>query len=264
MTAKIWYYPDPAGAVVEIDIGEGLSDLQKNGAVVQSASESVSGAVYTNQTSARSMVRVINERFTSYALARQLETLENHLRRGGVIAVAEESSKAFAGYLNFPLPSSGATSFSLQGTPWPFAGVITLAGGNEFVLQSPSPKYLRELGLLTSHGAGNTMTVPATVYDYSAEPWVLFRTRGFWPLLRLPVGQRNQKMLTHDHRISWTFDVQLEEHVDGLDIFAGIADSEVVTATPLGGVIQQTVPEILDLHPPGVGGGLLSHPNLFT
>lgn len=162
------------------------------------------------------------------------------------MSLAEDSAKVFAGYV-VNLPGSGATTINTFSNPWPFAGEITLASGDEFCLQSASPRYLREMGLLTSHVlAGNLMTFPATVYDYSDEPWVLFRTRGFWPLLRLPIGERNQIMITTDHRISFTWDARLEEHTAGLDVFSGVADEQVVISTPFGGVIQQTVPEILE------------------
>jgi len=253
MGAKIWYYPDPASTVVEIDLGEDISDLQKNGTVIQSASESIAGAIFTSQTSARSVVRIVNERFTSYALARQLETLENHLRRGGSIAFAEDSDRAVAGYLKLSLPASGVTAIEIQGKPWPYETAADFATlNNEAVIQSASPRYLREL-VTVSAESGDEFTISPLVYDYSEEPWVLFRHRGFWPLLRLPIGSRNQKMLTHDHRISWTFDAQLEEHVAGLDIFSGVADEQVITNTPFGGVVSSTVPEIID--GPGVGGG---------
>ena len=80
------------------------------------------------------------------------------------------------------------------------------------------------------------------LYTYEDQPWVLIRHRGFWPLLRLPVGSRNQRMLTHDHRINWTFDAQLEEHVAGLDVFSGVADE---VQTDGEGWVRETVPEIL-------------------
>jgi hypothetical protein len=73
--------------------------------------------------------------------------------------------------------------------------------------------------------AGSTLpTIEGAEFDYTAARWVLFRARGFWPLLRVPLAARTNTFLTHDHRISWTFDAPLEEVIPAIDALAGTPD----------------------------------------
>ncbi len=219
MPAKLYWWPKALGAVQEIDLGECLSDLQRTVMVEQVAIESISGVETVNRFSARSRLRVIQERFTDATLARKLRTLENYMQRGGVVGLAEDSDKAVAGFLNLPLPDRGATSLQLSGLPFPYNPSAALDIGDPVVLQSPSPEYLyEETAAGVALPAGSTSaTVEAIELDYTLQRWALFRHRGFWPLLRVPLAARTNTFLTHDHRISWTFDVPLEEVLPAID-----------------------------------------------
>ena len=226
--AKLWWFPDPGGTVEEIDLGEGLQDLQATPDIKETSSESMTGVSFTNRTMSRNVARVLNDRFVSFSRQRELLALENHLLRGGRVAVAEDSAKAVAGYL-VTNPVRGATTVTLAGQPWPFGGVTTLTSGDEVYLQSASPTHIQEM-LTVSSASGTTYTLAESVrFNYQSEPWVLFRARGFWPYLFIPPKQRGKKLLTDDHRISFTFDATLTEYLPGLQSFADAPGSVVQT-----------------------------------
>ena len=221
--AKIWFYPNPPGDVVEIDLGEGLSDLQYREQVDQSVSEGITGKISQVSYSSRAMVRIVDERFTTAALARKLFLLRNHLQAGGLISVAEDADKAVAGFTSaFPPPAQNAT-VQLVARPWPYNGSATLASGDEIELLGSQPRSLRQFAAVDSLAAGDVLsTSENTHYDYEGQGarWLLVRHRGFWPALRLPKESRNEPVITHDHRISYTLDVELEEAIDVIESYA--------------------------------------------
>lgn len=219
--AAIFYYPDPDGPLVTLDLGEGLSDLQVSPMVDESTSESMRGNLYSVQYSARSMVRLVVERFTDAALARSLWAVQNHLRRGGSIAVAEDIDKARAAFA-VTNPAAGATEITVKATPWDYNPSAAFVAGDELVIQSASPEYQYEISRFNSQRGLTYVLDDATLFDRTSDGWTLVRHRGFWPILRIPAAQRNQPILTHDHRISYTFDLMAEEHVGGLETFAAL------------------------------------------
>ena len=90
MGAKIWYYPDPASTVVEIVLGEDISDLQKNGPVIQAASESIAGAIFTFSSYhfAHSIghMQLITMQWIPLFLLAWLRLLDEPTRRRGFLA----------------------------------------------------------------------------------------------------------------------------------------------------------------------------------
>lgn len=237
MTAKIWLYPHAYGTVEEIDLGEDLSDLQYNPRHDQAVSEGMTGEQATTRFSSRAMVRVVQERFTSAAVARKLYLVEDHLKAGGVIAVAATASSAWAGYCT-RIPARGESSIEVVNQSiWPYQTTPTMLDGDEIELVANQPRALREYLSISGVTSGKTVTLAESIrYSYLDEGalWVLARHRDFWPALRLPADRRGDDLLTHDHRISYTFDAQLEEAIDVLEAFAGVP-SITSSTTTVGG-----------------------------
>ena len=233
--AKIWYWPDPVGTVEEIDLGEGLSDLQFETQVNQSVSEGITGRQSTMQYGSRAIVRVINDRFTSASLARSLLALRDHLRRGGLCTVAEDSAQAWAAFATV-VPNRGAVTLPTHPAPWPVVSAPAIDSGGEIEVLSSQPLGVRELTTLTgaiSGNAANTITFAALRFPYRdlAVGWVLLRHRGFWPILRLPIDGRNQPIVVDDHRLNYTLDVTLEEATNEIAAFAATPTRTVNTTT---------------------------------
>jgi len=238
-TAKIWFYPDPNGPVVEIDIDEALSDNQVHQKVDQSVSEGLTGSIDTAQYSSRAVLRLIDERFVDAARARKIYLLRDHLQAGGLCSIAEDSDKAVAGFVaTVPVLSGSVGIVSLVGRPWPYNGSATLASGDEVEFLGNQPRALRQLVTVSSFSAGDILVTGEVLsYDFAAQGarWVLVRHRGFWPVLRLPKENRNASVITDDHRISYTLDVELEEAIDAIESFAHEPTVGVTTTSPTTG-----------------------------
>jgi hypothetical protein len=237
-TAKIWYWPHDVGTVEEIDLGEALSDLQFETRVDQSVAEGITGIQSTQQYSSRAIVRVINERFSSASLARSLLALRDHLRRGGLCMVAEDSALAWAAFSTV-VPTRGAVTVPTHAAPWPVVTNPTLPSGAEIEVLGSQPTGMREYTTLTGTLTGNnplTATFAALRFPYRDEgaAWTLLRHRGFWPVLRLPIGERNQPIVTDDHRLTYTLDVSFEEAIDVIAGYASIPGMTVSTTTVTG------------------------------
>jgi hypothetical protein len=236
--AKVWWFPKDGGEVAEINLGT-LSSLQTSLAVDQVAAESMEGYIHTTQFGARVLVEWSVERFTANAAQRRLQALEGHLRRGGSIALAQDSAKAVAGYL-LTSPARGATSVVVDRKPWSsLAPLAALAVGDEVVLEGPQPTLLREVAAIATSGAPTYTLTPGAIYDYQAEAeWVLMRHVGFFPVLRLPIDKRNQTLLTTDRRLNWTWRCIMEIPPHAYEAFSGI--TETVTGETLGNLSRST------------------------
>lgn len=257
--AKIWYYPTPGGTVEEIDLGEGLSDLQVETRTDQAVAEGISGMQATSQYSARATVRVIDERFTSASLHRKLYALREHLRRGGLCAIAEDCDKAWAAFAaTIPVRTSSSVTIAANAVPWPYDDAPSLASGEEVEILGSQPLGLRcftTTGSTISGNAATNVTMAGVTFDFveAGARWVLLRQRGFWPLLRMPISERNQPMITDDHRISYTLDVVLEEAIDQYEVWAEQPTVTVQTTTVTGTrrTIEQPTQEPIE----GLGAG---------
>lgn len=237
MSSKLWFFPDPNGTIEEIDLGETISDLQFNPSPNQSISEGLTGALSTTQFNSRARLRVVHERFTSAALARDFYALETHLKNGGLVAIAVEASQAWAGFAE-AIPDRGDTSLTIAAQSFPYQSSPTILNGDEVEVMGAQPYALREFCSVNGDTSGLTIALSESLrFSLSGigSRWCFVRHRGFWPLLRLPKDQRDSPLVTHDHRISYTFDAQLEEAIDVLDALASVPENKSYTTTVEGG-----------------------------
>lgn len=255
--SKIWLYPDAYGTVEEIDLGATLSDLQFSPSHDQAVSEGLTGLQATTRFSSRALVRLVEERFTSASIARKLYLVEDHLKAGGTIAVAVDSAQAWAGYVD-RIPARGDTSITvINQAIWPYQTTPTMLSGDEIELISDQPRAYREFLEISTNTTGTTCALSEAVrYNYrdAGARWVLARHRGFWPALRLPKDGRGGSLLTHDHRISYTFDAQLEENIAVLEAFAGVP-SITSSTTEVSGSRGDSMGTLSAERLGGVGGG---------
>ncbi len=208
-----WYYPDPTGDPVSIDLADTLSDLVETPITEATDARGLDWVTARSVKGAGLRIRVVLERFggpSTSSLERSLRTLENHLHRGGLCAFAADSAKAWAGVSSSALVP-GATSWTGSGRLFnALAPSATLASGDELVIETASPENMRQyLTAGATMGAGNTHTLGSAVQFPFAENSVL-RWRDFFPILSLPEDQTGKTLVTNDHRRNFTLDVDLE------------------------------------------------------
>ncbi len=211
----LYYYPTTSisagtvGLLEKVDFGEPISDIQIT--PLRRVADTVSLSGRASRTSYQSgiAVRITLERFTDDELARDLYSFSSHAERGKSFGFARDSAKAVA-----VVPSgSGWTRGSTNVTgsanifrKWESAA--TLAANDIVHISGPSPRNNREehkLDAWSMTTTRSTLTTDSALrYDHS-YPAVL-RHRDFFPVLYVPEAEVSRPMLTHDHRISYTWE----------------------------------------------------------
>lgn len=225
--AKLWFFPAAAGGQQEIDFLEGLSDLPVQPIQIGSSERSLSGRPYDLQLGGYFQARIVLERFDSPVLARQLLSLQSHLLRGGICGVAADSDKAWAGFSTSAV-LEGSTFIDTAGTPF-YNQSATLSVGDEVWVQSHVPERSFELQTVNAFDGNRVTFDSGLLYDYKSTP-VMVRHRDFWPVMVLARSARNRPFITHDHRLNYTLDLLLEEHIAG-----HVAMSTLGGTAPAGG-----------------------------
>lgn len=213
----LYYYPQTSlsagtvGLLEKVDFGEAISDIQIQ--QVSNASDTVSLSGRASRTTWQSglSVRLVLERFTDDALARDLYSFESHARRGKHFGFARDSAKAVAVVPAGAPWDRGTTNISGSLNifrKWESAAV--LAPGDTVHIQSPAPKSNREEATVQTWFAPTTTSslVLSGGLRYDMPYPAVLRHRDFFPVLFVPESELGRPMLTHDHRISWTFECQ--------------------------------------------------------
>ena len=220
-TAKFFYYPSSGGSLERIDLGENLSDLQVTPQRTVEDAYSLSGARDRISSGGILKIRFVNDRFTDGDLAYKLESLWTHLELGGLCGAVNDSAKAWAGYCE-SVPQRGDTELITGGNLYSaytsgLAVAGAIAGGDIVCIQSSAPGIVREYCKVDSV-SGDTITLDDPIrYDYPEGSTILVRHRDFFPAMRAPAEMMNTQIVTHDHRLSYTLDLTLEESPDAIE-----------------------------------------------
>ncbi|MEO1715754.1 MAG: hypothetical protein AAFR76_01470 [Planctomycetota bacterium] len=213
-----FYYPDPRGTLEVIDFGEGASDLQEvPGAVVNDA-QGGDGSFYRQYLTPTYAVRIVLERFgpaAQNALERDLQSLQEHLHRGGRVGFCRNRSKAFASLTNLSYDRGDAQMLTAGNAlaAWSdTADASALAVGDEVVFEQPPPVTQREVCALLST-SGNAFSLQSgSVLRYTYDQPMIARYRDCWVELFM-TKEQIKPIVNHDHRKNFTLDVTLSYSV---------------------------------------------------
>mgnify|MGYP003118428748 CR=1 FL=1 len=217
--SAFWYTPHPITGIIptqRIDIGEIISDLQIDPFRISHDAVSWSGRRSRINMRSGLKVRIINERFTDTALAEDLFNMADHLERGLPVAFAVKKSKTFCGFSVGPADTSfGGTSrkqYDITVGPLftAFSGASP-AVGDVLLAQSFGADSKREECRVSSYDATTKRLVLQDSLKFNHVGLIMFRHRDFFPALFRPASTNETTLLTHDHRITYTFDAVLEE-----------------------------------------------------
>lgn len=212
MTARIYWYPDPDGLVRELDLGRPWSELaDADGEDSVSARSADGQRVVTAYTSWRRR-RALIEYLDDAATIRELQAIGVHLRRNGVIALAEDAACTWGGFARDTLVQ-GATTVRIEDNLWEAWSTEDLDVGDVVVIQGASPRGVwEESTIATISGNKRKITLATALrYDYSEEPYVFVRDARFWPYLRLEDRSLTTPILRSSNRLTWSLDLNLEE-----------------------------------------------------
>lgn len=264
MSARLFWYPTPGGALRMLNLGRPWSELIDEEATSSAPQRTVSGRRSLTVWSSWTKVRALCEYLPDGDVVRELQAIVNALKvRGAVIGLAEEADCTWGGFLR-GRPSAGKLTLEIEENMWQdWPGTPSLTAGDVVVVQGPSPKFLRERAVVASRsGRQITLAAPGLLNDYSEEEYVFVHDARFWPWLELQDGALNGQVLQTAHRITWTLDLQLQEPVSRIVNGAeqggshrGEVDVEFPDAIVIRG-LDYHVPEYTDYHVPAYTGGV--------
>ena len=237
--SAFYYYPHPDTLVrprQTVDLGEIISDLQIRPYRVSHDGVSVGGRLSRVNRRVGMSVRIINERFTDNQLAEKLYTMADHMERGGSVSFTVDTAKTYAA---FGIKKTGviydltATTEVYQMKDPLFDSISSTAPAENDVLlvESFGPDAKREEVRVHTYNATTKVLTIKTPLLYAHSGPTLFRHRDFFPVLYRNASETNAA-LTHDHRISWTWDINCEVYPAHLrELYA----EDSTTITPSGG-----------------------------
>tara|TARA_R110000824_G_scaffold328646_1_gene515514 strand:- start:353 stop:1201 length:849 start_codon:yes stop_codon:yes gene_type:complete len=221
------YWPYGGIQRVEIDMTEPISDIQQRPRRHVEDSMSLNGHRVRSNLTAGLQIRISDERFTARGKWRELSGLINHLEQGYLCGFAEDFSNAYGMILESMTVGSNiimvdATNW-FQGWTAPGLGAVKQpVVGDEIVIESGAWKGCREYFTVAATsivGTSRRIELDRPVnYRFTDA---IVRNADFWPYLQLPKSAVGGALLTHDHRISYTLDLPLDEMIHLNDVVVG-------------------------------------------
>lgn len=229
--AAIYWQPAGAMSIQTIDLGKGLTDLQ-----VQPLRARLDAVPYAapptfSDFGGDRAVRVVLERVASGALQRKLLTLQTHLQSGGVIGVTADTARVWGA---FAYGAAQYDDLTIRHRGNVFAGYSagSLSTGTPVTIESAKPESRREHNTIGATAARLVTLSAALSQDYSTKP-IFVRYAWFFPALRLPASSLSRPLVTSDHGLNWTMDLQLIEYA------ADIATLSEVEALTSGAIVSR-------------------------
>ena len=218
--SSIIYHPEGlSGREPEtIDFGRRISQINETHVQSMVEAEGVKGNRGQRLLYARTNVVLLAERIgpSEAALVRRLESVNNHLQRGGSISFHGDHDKRWANYLT-SLPGANSTLIRapIQQWDWLLTSATALIGDDVVIETLNSAVGYREVRQVSGwDGPTSTLIIDEGVdFQWSGAPSasvVGVRHRDTFPTLRIPTGRRNQQMLQTDYRHQWTWRAELE------------------------------------------------------
>jgi hypothetical protein len=209
-----WYPLHSMSPRIEIiNFGEDLSDLQVTPKRDVVDSFSLMGGRSRELLRPWVEVRVVLDRFTDRKLFRQLSAMINHLERGGSVAFGNDHQKIWMARTE--RISQGATSVlhgsNVGGGYYDGSTPVlsTLSSPDEIVIETGAPLAKREYHTVSSASASQ-INLGESLDTFDSYPTgSIVRYSDFYPTLIMPPNEVGGAHLTHDHRITYTLDINL-------------------------------------------------------
>lgn len=214
--AKFYYFPIPdARQLRTIDLGEKLGELFSEYQYDVAESISRGGRRYLSHGLQREFVTIQRDRLIfGEDVAIKLESMQNHLDRGGYVSFCADSDKAYIHpFLNTVEQN---TSTQLLGSN-PFKDITgaNLPNVNDFVtIHTDTPTSIIEKSKIISVDSSFSSTTggkitfkPKMVFTYPERTFL--RYYRFWPTLRRAASDIGQNIITNENGRLFSLNVRL-------------------------------------------------------
>lgn len=218
--AIFFYFPLPdARSLVTIDLGEGVGELFSEFEVDSSQAISRGGRRYLSNGLQREFVTIQRDRMISGTTsaedkAMRLQSMQNHLDRGGYVSFCSDADKAYL----FPILNNivqGQDEVLCGSNPFKDVTGANLPTVDDYVtIQTDSPTNINEYkkikivdGSFNSSTGGELTLTPELVYTYQQRSFL--RYYRFWPTLRRDQRDIGQNIVTNENGRLFSLNVRL-------------------------------------------------------
>jgi hypothetical protein len=227
-------------------MGEVISDLQLTPYRLMHDGLSGGGRLSRVHRRVGLKVRIVHERFTDDALGEKLYTMGDHLERGGAVSFAVDSAKTFAAFIDKKLGETygiggGGEVFRMHAPIFDSYSTTPPAVDDVLIVESFGANAKREELRCASYDKILKKLTTQTPLLYAHSGPTMVRHRDFFPALHLPATAAGA-LLTHDHRISWTWDATLEAYPAHLRELYVVDPQDIAPTDAVGG---RTIDEII-------------------
>ncbi len=251
--SAFYYSPHPDTSKVAtqtIDLGEVISDLQITPYRISHDAVSIGGRLSRVNRRVGLRARIILERFTDTELAEKLYTMGDHIERGGAVSFTVDTAKCYAAFVKampddfYSAPTRG--TYMMGPALFDEYSASAPAAGDVLFVESFGPDAKREEVRVHTFNVLTRELQVSPPLRYNHQGPLMIRHRDFFPVLFRSARNNEQAMLTHDHRISYTWDLTLEAYpahllelfYSGQDIGGGPSSGTIgldrITGGPIG------------------------------
>jgi len=228
---SFWYYPNES-QLLEIQLPAPLTELSWVPLRDRRSGWTIAGDMRSAVNTGRLRVTITlgpyNDTGDYQYLSHQLESMSAHLERGLPVSFAADRERA---WLSEASQTTGSNKI-VHGTNVcsAYNASAAFAVDDIMCLESPNPELNREYLRVTSIWSYLPQFLTATEVRYTYEEGpVMLRHRDFFPVLYLPEDMLGNSIVTHDHRLTFTLDVSLEQSMAGqVALVTGKDDGSII------------------------------------
>ena len=252
MAPKIYWYPESGGLLRKCDftgVANNFTTAEPAPQMDRGVGISRVGGVRSSMNQNLTGYRFTLRRFSGVSsagqtLARKLEAIEEHLKLGGMICVANNASKSWSAFAKSNISQSDREIYVTTET---FGGALESgqvpAANDEIYLQAAYPNIRRERLVVSAY---NSSTRKVTLGSLLGASWhltapVFLHHRDFYVAMVLDPSLQGTPLLTSEFgRRAWTWDCTLIQ--DGATLAnlaeqagsSGWSDTDVIKGIDLG------------------------------
>lgn len=235
--AKFYYYPEPdARQLRTIDLGEKLGELFSEFEIDVRSSISRGGRRYLSHGLQREFITIQRDRMIlGEDVAIKLQTMQNHLDRGGYVMFSADSDKAYIHPLLNTTQQQDAT-LTLGSNPLKEIIGSNIPQSNDYVsIHTGSPTNILEYtkihnvnGSFSSSEGGSIAVNPKIAYTYNDRAFL--RHYRFFPFLRRSANEIGQNIITNEGGRLFSLNVRL--YLDSYSLFDFHSGLDGINRTP--------------------------------
>jgi len=260
MSAKFFYYPEPAGNhKVTIDLDEGLGELFSEWDVMANDGRGMDGSLFRSVGRNGEVITIQRDRMKgSEELAMKFIAMQNHLDRGYSVSFTADHTKAWAGPI-LTAPNGGGFSFSVGANP--FRSMTHYTGSNPepsatdyIVIENRPPGMIQEIikvqsETVTFNGGGLITATERINFSYPDLPFA--RWYRYWPVLKRLKADIGKNIVSNEHGLTWSLNLRLVPDYSALFSFhpgpRNVYDPGLIPDSPVSGDLpDRTGQESLD------------------